>query len=321
MAEPGVLAVHGRSAEAEGISLHSLRTGGDSEQGLDRLFLKNTHSVVAQAEVHKHLVEFEMVLGRAPEACAGRCEDVAVIVRTLLPGVFLHPFARSVLEDLVHFYLILKLPVAWPEPGRFHSERIQHALPEVVFPFHSGHDLDHGCGYVYACVGVFDVRARLEEYGAFGRYRGYLTQRSSAGPAAAAHVTALGAAFEREAAGVVEAHSYGEWIFGFPENSGAVVFAFDHPERTEFRKVFIDRIVELEAAFLYQLGHGHPAEALGLGALHEYIVHGNRSLVFYIGITQAAGLLYTVVVEYADDPGHSSALYERPESFLGEVGS
>ena len=65
-------------------------------------------------------------------------------------------------------------------------------------------------------------------------------------------------------------------------------------------QVFRHRVIERELAFLHQLGDGDTAETLRLRALHEHIVHRDGTFLLHIGISDAAGLLYTVVVEHTD---------------------
>ena len=95
---------------------------------------------------------------------------------------------------------------------------------------------------------------------------------------------------------MIHTHSDCEDILGLVQHHCAVSLAVEHPECTEFRKIFGNGIIQRNLALLNELRNGHPAKPLGLGALHEHVIHSDRALRSRVRITDAACLLYTIII-------------------------
>ena len=219
-----------------------------------------------------------------------------VIVWTLFPRILLKPLGRFAVLAGEQFYLAVQLLVRRPEPGVLHAKRVEDSLFQIVLPFHSGHGF-HDCGtYVNAGVRIHFPRSRLEHDRRFCGNGCHLTYRRTTGPAASADIFALGTAFEWKSARMVKAHPDSQHIFRLVQCHCAVCLFIKHPERTEFRKIFGNGIIQRNLTLLNELRNGHPAKSLGLGALHEHVIHGDRALRSRVRIADAAGLLYTIII-------------------------
>ena len=71
VSKPGIFGIFYRSSEAEGVARHVSRTGGAGQDALHGFFLEDAYAVFAQAEVHQHLVELELVGSCGPKAGSG----------------------------------------------------------------------------------------------------------------------------------------------------------------------------------------------------------------------------------------------------------
>ncbi len=296
MSEPLVVAVLLGRAESERIAAHALRTRGDRENGLHGLLLEDARAVLADAEVHEHLVELDLVARGGPESGAGGREHVRAVVGTLFHGVLELPRRGRVLAAVVHLDDARELFVGRLEAGRVHAERQEHFLLQVLLPRHAANDLDDRSSNIDTRIGILRFRTRFKENGARRRDRRRLAERSAAGPAAALEVSLLGADFEREAAGVVQNHAHREDVLRLFERLDVVRHAAVHPQRREFGQIFRDGIVERDFAFLDELGDRHAAEALRLRTHHEHVVDRDRTFLRDVGVSDAVDLLDAVVV-------------------------
>ena len=99
---------------------------------------------------------------------------------------------------------------------------------------------------------------------------------------------------------MIHHHAYRQSVFRRHDGIFAI-FALDpHLEIFEVRQIFCNRIIKGNFAFLNQDRHAHTAEPLGLGTLHEYIIHAHRDLFFNIRPTETRSFLNTITVKYAD---------------------
>ena len=327
MAEPLVFGVVLRRTETQRIAvvrlvvvvaLHPLRTRRLREDGLHRILLEDSDAVLADTEVHQHLIELELVVRRGPETCAGGREDMRIVVGTLLPAVFdLNP-RRLVRNAGVHLHLMGELGVRRPEPGVLHPERIKHLALEVVLPLEPRHDLDDRRTDIDAGVGIRRTRTRLEHDRTSRRDCRGLAKRSAARPAAATDVPLLRADLERKTARVVEAHADRQDILGLAQRADAVRLAVQDPQRLKLGQVLRDGIVQFDQPVLDQLRDRHAAEPLRLGTLHVDVVHLDRTLRLDVGIADAADLLDAVLVEDTDRAREMALLHIRRKGVLGE---
>ena len=95
---------------------------------------------------------------------------------------------------------------------------------------------------------------------------------------------------------MVQAHPDGQHVFRLVQCHCTVSLPIEDPEGAEFRKVFGNGVVKGNLAFLNEFRNGHAAEALGLGALHERVVHGDGAFRPRVCIADAAGFLDTVII-------------------------
>ena len=207
--------------------------------------------------------------------------------------------------------------VGRPEPSGLHVQRVEHFLLQVVFPLHAGDDFDNGCTDIDTCIGVCDAGTRFEQDRRGCCNGSYLAKRGTTAPTSTTYVVTLGTDFERESAGVVEHHADGEHVLGLAEHANAILIVFLYPKFAELRKVLGYGIVQRELAFFYQLGNGYTAEAFGLRALHEHVVHLDGALLSHVGISDAAGFLNAVLVEHADGTSQLTAIDIGLEGFFG----
>ena len=320
MAEPGILLVHFRSGESERVATHPLRTGRLGQQVLDGILLEDAHAVVAHAEIHQHLVELELIVGGGPESSTRGGEHVGVVVGTLLHIVLEPVLRRGVLHTVIHFDLGFELFVGRPEPGGGHAERKQNPLLEEILPALSGDHFNDSGADVDAGVGVLHFGAGFKQQRGGRRNRRGLAEGRAAGPAAALDVPLLGGDLEWESAGVVHDHADGEGRLRLDEGLHTVFVGFLDPERLEFRQVFRDRVIQIDLALFDQHGDGDTAETLGLGALHEHVIHGDGAFGRDVGISDAGGLLNAVFVEDVDGARELTFLDVGHQRVLGEGG-
>ena len=141
MTEPRVFTVRHRSIKTEGIAAKPLGTGRCRKDALHGLLLQNPHAVLADAKVHQHLVELQLVAGSRPKPCPRRREHTVIVIRTLHRAILLNPLCRLPLRDVENLNLVRKLLVSRPECGCCHSKRVKETLLKEDLPPLACHDL------------------------------------------------------------------------------------------------------------------------------------------------------------------------------------
>ena len=220
-----------------------------------------------------------------------------------------------VLLQVVHLDGSGQLLVGRVEGRVGHPQRIQHPLFEEHIPLLAGDDLDDRRSDVDAGVGIPFLGARLEENRAGGGFGG----RHAQGDARPSQ-HALGGNLKGESAGVVHHILHGQDILGLDQCPDTVLVGGLDPERLEFRKVFVDRIVQGEFSLLNQHRDGHAAESLCLRALHEHLVQRHRDFLVDIGPSHAGRLLDAILVEDTDRARALALLDVGQDRLLSEMG-
>ena len=100
----------------------------------------------------------------------------------------------------------------------------------------------------------------------------------------------------------------------------AIFLLIQNPQIFKLGEVLRHGIVQRDFAFFDELRYGHSAESLGLGALHESVVHLDLALGGHIGVTNAASLLDSIFVKNTDGSGQLAIVHIRLQDVLGISG-